>query len=176
MHFATFAGIPVHFQESSSDGDWISGISVEIKPLENSTVRFDYVVSSDNSDDTIGNHHDNLFIVNAWHNIKQWWRVYGRFSKLDSISRDLQVRSFWNFSSLDLNIQFSYYKQSQKLGDFTTTFNEFVPSMGNYEAYDQYTLDIYKGIGNHMGINIGTSLRELKDESDENAFNNDFER
>ncbi len=176
IRFATFAGIPVHFQESSSDGDWISGISVEIKPLENSTIRFDYVVSSDNSDDTIGNHHDNLFIVNAWHNIKQWWRIYGRFSKLDSISRDLQIRSFWNFSSLDLNIQFSYYKQSQKLGDFTTTFNEFVPSMGNYEAYDQYTLDIYKGIGNHMGINIGASLRELKDESDENSFNNDFER
>ena len=176
LRFATFAGIPVHLQESSSDGDWMSGISVEIKPLENSTVRFDYVVSSDNSDDNIGNHHDNLFVVSAWHNIKQWWRVYGRFSKLDSISRDLQIRSFWNFPSLDLNIQFSYYKQAQRLGDFTIEFNEFVPSMGNYEAYDQYSLDIYKGIGSYMGINIGAGLRELKDESDENVFNNDFER
>lgn len=175
VRLASYGGIPVHFFESSSDGDWISGVSAETKPLENSTIRLDYIFTADNSAD-LGEHQDNLLILSAWQRIFTWWSVFGRYSKLDSISRDAQFRSSWNFPSANLDIQFSYYKQPQLLDDFTIEFDEFVPIIGGYEPYDQYTLDIYKGIGQYIGINLGGSLRELKDESDERAFNHDYER
>ena len=175
VRFTAYGGIPVHFFESSSDGDWISGVSAEIKPLEHSTLRFDYISTSDNNID-IGDHHDNLLIFSVWQNIKQWWNVFGRYSMLDSVSRDFQIRSSWNFSSIDLDIQFSYYKQAQRLDNYTIEFDEFVPLMGGYEPYDQYTMDIYKGIGDHLGVNMGFSFRELADESDERQFNHDYER
>lgn len=175
FRFSSFAGIPVYFSESSSDGDWIGGLSAEVKPLKNSTLKFDYTASSDNNDD-IGEHDDSLVILSIWQRIKPWWNLYGRYSRLDSVSRDVQLISSWNFPSINLDVQFSYYKQPQLLDNSTVEFDEFVPIMGGYEPYDQYTIDVYKGIADHMGVNFGISLRELKDESDERSFNHDYER
>lgn len=175
VRISSYGGVPVYFYESSSDGDWLAGLSAEITPLKSSTLRLDYIASSDNNSD-FGDHHDNLFIFSAWQNIKPWWNVYGRYSMIDSISRDVQLISTWNFNSINLDVQFSFYRQPQTLDDFTVEFDEFVSLVGGYQPFDQYTLDIYKGLGQHMGVNVGASLRELKDESDESSFNHDYDR
>ncbi|MGR3220311.1 MAG: hypothetical protein ACUZ8H_10930 [Candidatus Anammoxibacter sp.] len=177
--FTAYGGIPVHFFESSSDGDWLAGVSAEVKPVKSLTIRFDYISTSDNSSNlgnNLSDRHDNLMVFSLWQKIKPWWRIYSRYSMLDSISRDFQVKSFWNFASINLDVQFSYYRQAQNLDSFTIEFDEFTPLLGGYQPYDQYSLDVYKGIGQHMGMNFGLSFRELKDESDEGAFNHDFER
>lgn len=175
VRLSSYGGKPVYFYESGSDGDWIGGLSAEVKPLKNSTVRVDYISSADNNSD-FGNHHDNLLIFSLRQIIKPWWNIYGRYSTIDSVSRDIQLTSSWNFPSINLDVQFAYYKQPQTLNEFTVEFDEFVPLMGGYEPYDQYTFDIYKGLGNHMGVNVGLSFRELKDESDESSFNHDYQR
>ncbi len=173
--FSAYGGMPVYFHESDSDGDWLAGIAAEFNPFKDTAGRLDYIVSNDDSDE-IGDHHDNLFIASAWQNIRPWWRVFGRYSAIDSVSRDVQLRSMWNFQSINLDVMFSYYKQPQTLDGFTVEFNEFNPIIGGYQPYDQYLLDIYKGIGQHMGVNFGATIRELKDESDEGSFNHDYER
>lgn len=175
VRMASYGGIPVHLFESSSDGDWIAGASAEYKPVDGSAIRLDYISSNDDGKGSADSH-DNLVVLSAWHRVRPWWNMYARYSRLDSLSRDVRIRSSWNFTDINLDVQLSYYKQAQLLDEFTIEFDEFVPLLNGYEPYDQYTVDVYKGMGANMGISLGVSLRELKDESGEGAFNHDYER
>ncbi|HHT9124265.1 MAG TPA: hypothetical protein ACFYD6_00435 [Candidatus Brocadiia bacterium] len=175
LRFIAYGGVPVHLFESQPDGDFIAGAASEVKPLDGTRVRLDYIhVNDDNK--TIGNHEDNLYVLSAWQYVAQWWDVFGRYSLINGEGRDAQVRSIWSFPDIDLDVRFSYFRQLKTLNDFSIEFDEYFFLLGSYFAFSQYTFDVYKGIGKYLGVDLGVSIRDMDNNGREGAFNHEFNR
>ncbi|MGR3310265.1 MAG: hypothetical protein ACUZ77_05755 [Candidatus Brocadiales bacterium] len=175
VRFTAYGGVPVHLFESQPDGDFIAGAASEIIPRDGTRVRLDYIHVNDHNK-TIGNHEDNLYVLSAWQYMAEWWDIFGRYSLINGNGRDAQVRSVWNFSDIDLDIKFSFFRQLKTLNDFSIEFDEYFFLMGSYFAFSQYKFDVYKGLGKYLGIDLGLSIRDMDNNGREGAFNHEFNR
>ena len=175
FRLTTFAGKPVHFFEESSSGDFLAGASLEFQPIKGSRLKLNYTFVNDNNSE-IEENDDNLFTVSLRQNIKEWWNVFLDLSVIDQTSRDVEIRSNWIFSSLNLDVNVSIFKQLSELNDYTTEFDDFNIITGDYAPYTEYSIDLYKGFRENFGINAGFNIRKLNEDSDEGPFNHEFRR
>ncbi|MGR3318687.1 MAG: hypothetical protein ACUZ8O_09420 [Candidatus Anammoxibacter sp.] len=173
IRFSTFAGVPVHFFETSGGGDFLLGSSVEFQPAKGSRVKLNYTYVNDDNND-IGSNDDNLFEFHLRQNIKEWWNIFADFSMIDQTARDVEIRSNWIFPAIDLYVNVSIFKQLSVLEDFTTEFDDFNTITGDYFPYTEYSINVNKGMWEHFNIGIGFNIRELNNESDEGQFNHEF--
>lgn len=173
VRFGMFGGKPVHFFETSSEGDYLSGTFVEFKPLDGLRIKMDYSYVNDNNDDFGGNG-DNFFNINIRQNIKGRWNIYADFSMLDEHGRDLELRSSWVFPENDFDISVAVFKQLNTLQDFTIEFDDYNAITGDYFPYTEYSLNIFKGINKNISIGTGFNIRELNEAKDEGLFNHEY--
>ncbi|MGR3219018.1 MAG: hypothetical protein ACUZ8H_04260 [Candidatus Anammoxibacter sp.] len=173
IRFSTFAGVPVHFFESSGSGDFLLGSSAEFQPIKGSRVKLDYTYVNDNNKN-IGDNDDNLFAFHLRQNINKWWNVFVDFSMIDQTARDVEIRSNWIFPAVDLYVNVSVFKQLSVLEDFTTEFDDFNVITGDYFPYTEYSFNVNKGVWEHFNIGVGVNIRELNEDTDEGQFNHEF--
>lgn len=174
IRLTTFAGMPVHFFETSDSGDLLAGVSVEFQPINDSRIRLNYTYVNDNNNDIDGND-DNLFELSWRHNIKEWWNVYADFSMIDQTGRDAEIRSGWMFPDIDMDVNVSVFKQLSVLEDFTTELDDFNVIIGDFFPYTEYSVNAYKGFLQNFGLAAGFNIRELNDAADEGQFNHEFD-
>ena len=175
FRFKTFAGKPVHFFEESSSGDFLAGASLTFQPIKGSRLKLNYTFVNDNNSE-IEENDDNLFTISLRQRINEWWNVFVDLSVIDQTSRDVEIRSNWIFSSLNLDVNVSIFKQLSDLEDYTTEFDDFNIIVGDYSPCTEYSMDFHKGFGEYFGISAGFNIRQLNDNSDEGAFNHEFNR
>ncbi|MCE9583412.1 MAG: hypothetical protein K8T20_13080 [Planctomycetes bacterium] len=169
-----YAGAPVHYFESAWRGDSIIGAFIQARPWTGARVRAEYTRIRDAT--TGGTQRDNLWNFSAWQQIADVLTLNGRFSILNTMSRDHLLRADLYVTDWDFRVDASWYRlyRTQNLTTIDTDF--FTSALHSYFPYDQFRLLVAKGIGKHINLQAGGDLRAVSPYDDEGPGNRSFVR
>lgn len=175
LKLTVYGGIPVHFYEGSSGGDWLLGLRLAADPWAGTRAALDYTHDED-SLSILGTKPKNDFAAfSVWQEVAKNADLYGQFSWLDG-PRDATLRGTVSFPESDLTIQASYYHLFETQRELATEFDPYTSVLQELVSYHQADLRVSKGFGEHFDVEVGASARELLDGEAESPFNRDTRR
>ncbi len=164
-----FGGLRVsHY--SSAYYDTVAGSGVAFRPFVDTRTTLDYVriVDDEFIDDEVG--------LNLWQKIHDDFNFYGRYTLLNTMSKDFLVKLSWDKFDWDANIQISYYRFLHSLGEESNNISPFFELLGTLQPFELISVTGYKGLGEKFGISGGFDYRSVIDKDDEDTFNHDYNR
>ena len=169
---SAYGGVPVHYFEASASGDSVYGAAGGLSPWANTRIRFDWI---DLRDEWLAtDRHDSLVGVKCWQNVGAV-QLTGLYTWLDGDPRDLQLGAR---GDLDVPLHFDcHYRElltTQRAQ--VTELDPFFDIALEYFPYREVDVSLGTDIGSMLVIDVGVDVRRLDDQSDERAFNREFER
>ena len=174
LQFTAFGGVPVHFYESSSRGDWLAGLRAAAEPWKKGRVALDYTHDQDRTS-ILGDIRNDLAAASVWQGIGERTSLYGHFTWLDD-PRDATVRGTYAIPDADFLVQASYYRLFREKREFATEFDPYYSVIQELRRYHQATLRASKGLGKDVDVEIGGSIRRLLSGEATTPFNRDTRR
>jgi len=175
LKVGAYGGVPSHLYESSPQGDLILGAFAEARPWDGGRLRFDYMLVDDQQ--VFVDHRNNdLYALSQWQQIGERVDLFGRFTWLESESRDLNVRANYADAAARSHGQLSYFELFNVQKSLAIEFDPYSQSAFDYEPYRQAQASAGQAFGDHFDLSGGVDVRRLSHHSDEGDFNHDFER
>jgi hypothetical protein len=175
LKLTAYGGVPVHFYEAQSSGDWLAGLSAAAEPWKGGRTVVDYTHVQDRFS-TLGTDEKNdLAALSMWQQIHKHVELYGQFQWLDG-PRDGTLRATANFPEQDVLVQASYYRLLETKEEFATEFDPYTNVIQDFTRYQQGDLRASKGFGDHFDVAAGASERRLLAGEEETTFNHDTRR
>jgi hypothetical protein len=174
IRVGAYGGLPVHFYESSPEGDLIAGGYAQVRPWEGGRVRADYMYVDDEY--YFGEHQNELIGVGAWQDLFDRVQLHALYTWLEQESRDVLVRATYREPDIDLLVQASWYRLFQTQEQYAIEFDPFYNSTLEYDPYDQFRGLVSKGFGDHFVVDGGADARRLRNSRDEGPYNHEYER
>ena len=174
VNLGLYGGIPTHLYESSSDGDQVVGAYAQARPWSGGRVRLDWMHLDDEL--YMNSYENDLFGLGLWQSVGQNLMLEGRFFRLENENRDVRLAANWYDPEIDLQVRASYYNLLETQTAQVTEFDPFYLVLADYFPFDQSSLMISKGLGEHVNLSAGTEFRNVSDVQDEGPYNRDYER
>ena len=172
--FGVYGGIPVHFYESSSEGDRAWGTFVEGHPWAGGRARFDWMHLED--EEVLGEGEDDLLSLGVWQELAKSWRLEGEYTHLEGDPRDLSLRAFYTDPDATTIVRAGYHELLEPQAALVTELDPFFEQLLEYEPFRQTNLVVSQAFGDHAIVDAGVDLRRVSDSDDVGEFNRDWER
>jgi hypothetical protein len=174
FRLGAYGGVPVHFYESSPEGDRVGGAFAQVQPWKGGRLRADWMHVDD--ENLFGEKNNDLLGLAAWQDLFDRVQVHALYTRLEEKNRDLLVRGTWRDSDADLVAQVSFYRLLETQRDFAIEFDPFYSAALEYHPYDQIRGLVSKGLGDFFAVDAGVDARWLRNSHDEGPYNHEFER
>lgn len=174
LTFSVYGGIPVHFYEASSSGDYIAGFEAAAEPWKGGRAALDYTHVQDDLS-ILGTERNDLAAINLWQNVMKNVDVYGQYTWLEG-PRDYTLRATYTNADQDLVAQASYYRLTESETQYATEFDPYYQTTVDLVRYQQGDLRVSKGFGDHWDVEVGGSARQLLPGEETSDFNRDTRR
>lgn len=175
LRLTAYAGIPVHFYESSRGGDWLAGLRAEADPWSGGRAAVDYAHVKDRLS-LIGAQERNDFAAfSMWQEVAQNVDVHGQFQWLDQ-PRDATLRVTAAVPESDFLVQASYYRLLENERQLATEFDPYSNVIQEFVRYETAAVHATLGLAEHVDVEVGASTRRLLSGENETRFNRDVNR
>jgi hypothetical protein len=175
LKVSAYAGVPVHFYEAQSSGDWLAGLRVAADPWKGGRAAIDYTHDQDRYSTYSTDEKNDLAALSVWQQVAKHVDLYGQFQWLDG-PRDGTLRATANFPEQDLLVQTSYYRLLETKEQLATEFDAYTNVIQDFTRYQEADLHATKGLGEHFDVAVGASERRLLAGEQETTFNHDTRR
>ena len=176
LRFTAYGGLPVHYYEASSSGDWLAGARASAEPWKGGRAALDYThVEDELSYLGSGEETNDLTAVSLWQNVARFTDLYGQVSWLEG-PRDATFRATFALPEDAFALQASYYQLLEDQGATATEFDAYTAVIGELKRYEQFDVHASKGFGAHFDLDAGVQARQLLDDEDEGPFNHETTR
>lgn len=173
-----YGGLPVHYRpfSSSHQGDALMGAYLQGKPWSGGRGRIDWIhIEDDNT--SFGKEKNDLYGFGFWQSVTEYLHLYGFYSLLEERDRELLIRGTLLYPEYDFRLQVSSYRLMETQRNYSGEFDPFFLSTAfTYFPYWETRFLVYKGLGEHLGIEGGLDIREVNDNGDRGPLNHDFRR
>ena len=174
MKLGAYGGLPSHLYESSPTGDLILGAFAEARAWKGGRTRLDWMRVDDQQ--IFADHLNDLYAISQWQQVGERVDLFGRFTFLESESRDLTLRATYADPAAKFHGQLAYFELFNAQKSLAIEFDPYFNSAFDYEPYRQIQVNAAQGIGDHLDLSGGFDVRRLTHDSSEGTFNHDFER
>jgi hypothetical protein len=174
LKFGAYGGLPSHLYESSPQGDLILGAFAEARAWHGGRTRLDWMRVDD--EQVFADHTNELYALSQWQQVGERVDLFGRFTFLESESRDLQLRGSYADPAAKFHGQLSYFELFNTQKSLAIEFDPYFNSTFDYEPYRQIQVNAGQALGDHFDLSGGFDVRRLTHDSSEGTFNHDFER
>lgn len=182
-----YGGVPVHLFESSPRGDWLVGGAIELVAITRTEVRFDYVHLSDARPDLArakqrdgvardAVRDDDLFQLTVKVRPTEELGFLVRASTFLRDATRVEAEVVWRDADADLVLRARWEALIGAPRERTIDFAPFDAVLGRYEPYHSFRADVRKGLGDHLALSTGASVRDLFRDRDEGPFNRELVR
>ncbi|WKZ14943.1 MAG: hypothetical protein QY317_13675 [Candidatus Jettenia caeni] len=150
--------------------DTVAGSGISIRPFMDTRMNLDYVRIIDDEfiDDEVG--------FNVWQRIYEDLNFYGRYTLLNTVSKDFLVKLSWDKIDWDASVQLSYYRFLNSLAEQSNNISPIFEILNTFEPFDLISLTGHKGWGEKFEVSSGIDRRNVLEKEDENTFNRDYYR
>lgn len=164
-----FGGLRIS-QYTSTYFDTVAGSGISIRPFMDTRMNLDYVRIIDDEfiDDEVG--------FNVWQRIREDVNFSGRYTLLNTVSKDFLVKLSWDKIDWDASVQLSYYRFLNSLAGQSNNISPIFGILGTLEPFDLVSLTGHKGWGEKFEVSSGVDRRNVLEKEDENTFNRDYYR
>jgi hypothetical protein len=173
--FHAFGGLPAHLFSDDMEGHLIVGAGVEGRPWNGGEVRFDWVFVDDETE-YYGSPQDNVFNLEVTQRIGQCVRLRGRYQQVDDTPWLVAGYADVFWTGIDASLRGHFLTVPAAQDDRVYDVDPYYSQVLELEPYWDAHLAFSKGIGDHVNGEVGASVRQLYDDSDEGEFNREFER
>jgi hypothetical protein len=176
LRLTAYGGLPVHYYEASSSGDWLAGVRAGLEPWKGARAAVDYThVEDELSYLGSGTAENDLVAVSAWQRLFRYVDLYGQYSWLDG-PRDATARATYATPEDAFTLQASYYRLLEDKEQTATEFDAYTAVIGEVRRYEQVDVHASKGFGDHFDLDAGVEARWLLPGEEEGPFNRDTTR
>lgn len=176
LRLTGYGGIPVHYYEAQSSGDWLAGVRASAEPWKGARTALDYThVQDELAYLGSGEATNDLVALSAWQHLWKYTDLFGQFSWLDG-PRDVTFRSTFAMPEDAFTLQASYYQLLEDKGQTATEFDAYTAVIGEVSRYQQVDVHASKGFGENFDVDAGVQARWLMPGEDEGPFNRDTTR
>lgn len=174
LTFGIYGGLPTHLFESSVEGDVIFGLYSTWQFLPSNKMRVDWTYIRDVN--FLGLNNNNLFGISFWQTIAKQYHIYLQSTILDSRWRDITIKGTYNNPDKNFWVSGYFKRLNETQKQLSIQFDPYFVVAQELFPYNQYQIDLYKGLGEHISISSGIMIRDLQDENKSNRFNREFRR
>ncbi len=175
--FSLYGGVPVHFHESSPDGDLLAGAGVAVSPARRLRVALDGIYVRDRRDvpGVPSVEGDLLTVLAVEGSPDPRIRARGTFSMLDAKERreTAEIAFFDPESRIRVNARF--VRQNDITEIPVTEFSPYVAVLGVLEPYFQFQVDAGAPVLGPLEVAAGYARRELIEGAEEGLYNHEFD-
>lgn len=177
LRLRVFGGVPQYLYESSRSGDWLAGADASLLLAQKTRLQLRYVhVNGENRWNLGSEENDDYAGVTVRHALGDNLLLTGEWNTIDAETRDASLSASWSLPEHDLTLRGTYLFQDDIEEEFTTPFDPFIGVLKTSFAYHQVDALASKLFGEHFGTDLGVTVRELQDDSDDGAFNREYVR
>ncbi|MCG3133289.1 MAG: hypothetical protein HMLKMBBP_00414 [Planctomycetes bacterium] len=174
LEITGYGGIPVHFDESSSGGDWLAGLKLAAEPWKGGRAHVEWTHVQDRLS-ILGTERNDLASLSLWQSVSKPVTLFGQCTWLEG-PRDATLRATWTDPDRDLLVQAGAYRLFDEKQEFATEFDPYFRTILDLERYDQGVLRVSKGFGESFDVEVGASARDVTREEREGPYNRDTRR
>jgi hypothetical protein len=174
LRVTAYGGVPVHFYEEGSSGDWLAGFQATADLRKGTRAALDYAHVQDELSG-FGEQRNDFAALQVWQRVGEHTEAHGRLTWLEG-ARDVRLRVTHLLPEHDLLLQATYKHLFEDQSLRATEFDPYVSVLRTYHAYDQGELRAVKGFGDRWQVEAGASARELADQHDVGPFNRETRR
>ena len=180
LSLTAFGGIPSNlFEQDHRGGDSLAGAYLDWRPCRTLSFRGGYVSLRDRMELLDGTQatldYGLTFLQGAW-TPRPGEILISRVTFRDSELRDLTVRASHQDQEHNLNLSAFYTGQYVTREVEPLSTDTFVILLGDLRPYNLGGVNIYKGIGERLGVEGGALVRELAGNNTENLYNHSYQR
>jgi hypothetical protein len=176
LRLTGYAGVPVHFYEKGSSGDWLIGLRAAAEPWKGGRAALDYTHDQDKlSYIGSGDERNDLGAITVWQRVAKYVDLYGRYTWLEG-PRDATARATLSLPDEDFTFQASYYQLIDDKHQMVTEFDSYDAVIGVLDRYQLIDVHASKGFGEHFDVDTGVQARDLLPGESEGPFNRDTTR
>lgn len=172
LKFGAYGGVPAHLYESSPEGDAVYGAFARARPLPGTNLSLHWMHIED--DNLFGDESDDLYELKVSQAINESLRVESSYTRLEEKSRDLELRTTYFNADRDLLVQGSYYELLETQKVHSIELDHYYGAANEYHPYRQFSVLVYKGLGEAVAVTGGLDGRGLVNEDDEGPLNHEF--
>jgi len=175
-----YAGIPVHFHESSREGDFLAGIGARWAVDPRVRLEVDEVFVRDEqryfgaSTPVIAN--NNLTLLSASWLADEQTMVRGTASWLGDQDRRQSVSVAWAEPVSGWRATVMMRRQNDYGELAATEYSPYAALLGDVAPYWTTSVDVQKSILEHLHAGVSYSARRLEDVADEGLYNREWDR
>jgi len=170
---AGFGGLPVNYFESSTEGDFTYGGSLEVRPWARGRARLEYLHLED--ENTFGLFRDDLIGISVEH-AEGACLFGGRATVLESEARDILLRGSLSDAAAGLTVDVRAYYLFEQQQAHSYGLDAYVVFLVPVEPYYQLSVAASKELSEIFGLDAALTARQLESESDEADYNHEFTR
>lgn len=176
LQFTGYGGIPVHYYEAQSSGDWLAGLRAGAEPWKGARAAIDYThVQDELAYLGSGQAENDLVAFSLWQRVARYVDLYGQYTYLDD-PRDVTFRSTFALPENAFTLQASYYQLLQSKVQTATEFDAYTAVLGEVRRYEQFDVHASKGFGDSFDVDAGVEARRLLPGEADGPFNHDTTR
>ena len=172
-----YGGVPVHFYESSPDGDLLAGAGFAISPARRLRVSIDGIYVRDRRDvpGVPSVEGDLLTVLAVEGSPDPRIRARGTFSMLDAKERRETAEIYFFDPASRIRMNARLVRQNDITDIPVTEFSPYAAVLGVLEPYFQFQVDAGAPIVEPLEVALGYARRELIEGADEGLFNHEFD-
>lgn len=174
LELGLYAGVPVHWYESSARGDRVAGSSVEARPWRGGRARIDWMHLEDEA--RLGPSRDDLVGLGLWQTLARRWLLEGQYSRLEGQERDLRLRTQYSDPDSETVARLDYYELRETQTAHALELDPFSQALQEYFPFRQAALELSRPLTQHARVELGFQLRRMQNEADVGEFNREWER
>ena len=174
VQLGAYAGVPTHIYDTSTSGDSMLGAWVQAQPWKDGRVRADWMYLEDET--RLPQGQNDLVSLSMWQSLSPRLQFEGRYTHLESESRDVRVQANWFDPRYDLTLFVSYFELLREQQGFALDVDPLLTSTFAQFPYREARVLASKALSDSLLLQGGTDVRRVSDDSDIGDFNHDFER
>jgi hypothetical protein len=174
VEVGAYAGIPVHWYESSAQGDATFGSFVEGRPWRGGRARLDWMHLEDELETR--DESDDLLALGLWQTLARRWLLEGQYSRLEGENRDLRLRTQYLDPESETVVRLDYYQLLETQFERATELDPFSDALQEYFPFWRTGVQLSRPLAEWLVADLGFDLRRVEDDDDVGEFNRDYER
>lgn len=178
LKFVLYGGSAVHFYELDEESkDTLVGFGIDYKPFTHSKVSFDYMMIEDQRIKSENELQKDTYMAFKF---RQGFTPYSKamlkYRMLNGEARDVRLRGYFEFPSIDLELNANYFQQFTTQKELSNEMSVFYDILGESHPYHSYDIKLRQLIGENYIIDVGYFNRERLDTTKDEAFNREYSR
>jgi hypothetical protein len=179
LHLALYGGAAVHLYEIGYHwgDDALAGAGLDYSPARSTKISLDYLsISDERSYPPVTDLRDHMTSLKIWQSFSDLAKASVKYRYLNSEPRDLSVRAVSSFPEADTEVNINYFRQFRVQNELTNELSLYYDILGQSSPYQSYDVKARKLFGSHYALDLGYFKRALLDDSQQSAFDRDYDR